>query len=163
MASFRNPNRRDVPSDLAGLSILVVEDNFLVGRELGEALRDAGCRVHGPYATGKDATACLRRSGHEIDGAVLNVNLQGEDATGIARMLDERGIPFLVVTGYEYDQLSPALRSGAYVAKPVSVTGLLEMANARFAHHSVQGERSIASAKTNATHNQKGGNSSGRL
>jgi CheY-like chemotaxis protein len=137
MASFKNPKpQQDVPH-VAGLSILVIEDNFLLARELEQALRDAGCAVQGPLATEPEALAFVEGHAHEVDGVLLDVNLQGVKATAVADELVGRDIPFIIVTGYEYDVLPPTLRKGDYVAKPISMADLLKKASHQFRRRGV--------------------------
>lgn len=116
---------------LAGKRILIVEDSFLLALDLRRIMESAGCVVRGPCASVPEALACLRQ--HDVDGAVLDFDLQ-ETSTTVAAELVEQGIPFIVVSGYEHDFLPDALRREDYVGKPISRSRLVEIANERFVH-----------------------------
>lgn len=83
---------------LAGLSILVVEDEFLVAATLADVLEEAGAQVLGPAGSLSQGLAEAESSA--IDLAVLDWNLAGECSDVIARVLDVRGIPYVIATGY---------------------------------------------------------------
>src|SRR5438128_10265294 len=91
--------------DLHGLKILVVEDNFLVAELLRELLVDCGCNVVGP-APGVDAGLDLMGQ-TELDGAVLDINLNGQRCFPIAAALSERSVPFVFLTGYDDPTMIP--------------------------------------------------------
>jgi DNA-binding response OmpR family regulator len=82
---------------LAGRTILVVEDEPLVGLDIADAIRDAGAHVVFSHnvrdALTKAATA-------EIAAAVLDINVAGEDCSLVCQQLADRGIPFLFHTGH---------------------------------------------------------------
>lgn len=83
---------------LAGKRVLVVEDELLVAMLVEDMLADAGCVVIGPFARLPAALAAARIEG--VDVALLDVNIAGEMVFPVAHVLEERGIPFLFVTGY---------------------------------------------------------------
>ena len=81
-----------------GLRILLVEDEAMISMLLEDMLIDEGAAVVGPAAT---TDAALREiAAEQIDGALLDVNLGGQQSFGVAEALAERGIPFVFVTGY---------------------------------------------------------------
>jgi CheY-like chemotaxis protein len=78
--------------------ILVLEDEPLVAMLLEEILLDLGCVVVGPAYTLAEG---LRLATSEaLDGALLDVNLNGDMSDGVAEILRERGIPYALATGY---------------------------------------------------------------
>jgi len=89
----------DVPATaMAGRRILVVEDEPLVAMAVAAALAEAGCAPVGPAHTLSDA---LRLADEErLDAAVLDRNLGGQYSDPVAQRLRDRGIPFLIMTGY---------------------------------------------------------------
>ena len=100
-----------------GLQILVVEDEFLLALEVEAALIGFGCSVVGPYAKlGKalDAARCT-----ELDGAVLDINLNGEMVYPLAELLDTRGIPFVFLTGYVASDIPERFRHHRRLQKPL--------------------------------------------
>jgi hypothetical protein len=70
--------------------------------------------------------------GIALDGAVLDVNLDGERSFPIAELLAARGIPFLFLTGYDSTTVFPnEFRDRPRLSKPVD-PGALVAAVARF-------------------------------
>ena len=109
----------DYGPDLKGRRVLVVEDEFLLAMELEGLLSRSGCDVLGPAATVVQALAVVRDQEPEV--AVLDVNLKGERVTPVAAALYDRGVPFVVITGYSGAQLSePELRQAPRLDKPIS-------------------------------------------
>ena len=123
MARIRRP--------LTGKTILVVEDDFLVGHDLRTFLEDAGAAVVGPV--GDVTQACTVARERAIDGAVLDVRLWTETAAPVAVELATRDVPFIVVSAYSPDDIPPAMRGAAYMAKPVRRLELVDVASAMFA------------------------------
>jgi CheY-like chemotaxis protein len=106
-------------SVLRGRIVLIVEDEVLVAMELESLLAEEGCHVVGPAPTVKKALALLDQQ--RPDAAILDVNLDGEDAAPVAAALSARGVPFLLATGYGAAQaLKPELRHVPRVDKPVN-------------------------------------------
>ena len=84
--------------ELAGLRILVVEDESVVACMLHDLLSDRGVQVIGPVAT---VAAALELAGSaDLDVALLDVNLNGERSLPVAQALSRRGIPYVLATGY---------------------------------------------------------------
>jgi two-component SAPR family response regulator len=104
---------------LTGRRVLVVEDEFLLAMELESLLARRGCTVLGPVPTVNQALAMLDRERPEM--VLLDVNLKGERATPVAAALIDRGVPFVLITGYSRLQLSePELRAAPRIDKPVN-------------------------------------------
>jgi DNA-binding NtrC family response regulator len=79
--------------------ILVVEDEMLVGMDLAMLLEDWGYSPDGPHASVRDSLSAIAES--RPDAAILDMNLgRGETSMPIAEALQERGIPFVFLTGY---------------------------------------------------------------
>ena len=105
--------------------MLVVEDTFLIGMQLKEDLETAGWSVSGPCPTVERALDALNAA--RPDGAVLDVNLGQEDSLPVARRLQELGIPFLFITGYEHaDVETTEFSTSPLMKKPVPVDDLLD-------------------------------------
>lgn len=83
---------------LDGKRILLVEDEFLVADMAEGLLQDMGAEVIGPAYNLQEGLALAAREA--IHGAVLDVNLNGERSDPIGNVLQERGVPFMYVTGY---------------------------------------------------------------
>jgi len=108
---------------LAGRRILVVEDEALVAMMIADTLADAGCTIVGPVATTRDALALLRAA--PVDGATLDINLTHEEVLPVAEALDALRIRFVLVTGYDQENVLCRYRRWPMVQKPFTETALL--------------------------------------
>jgi CheY-like chemotaxis protein len=123
----------DEGDDLAGLRVLIVEDEFLLAMELETLVEGGGCTTVGPASSVGQALALI--NGEQPDIALLDVNLKGERATPVAAALQARGVPYVLITGYSAAQLSePELRAAPRLDKPVSRRAL-----ARAVRHALDG------------------------
>src|SRR5258706_14104814 len=99
---------------LAGLRVVVVEDEMMVSMVIEDMLNDLGCAVVGPAARLDEAMELART--HEVDCAVLDVNLGGQPIFPLADLLRELGRPFAFATAYgdagirEEDRGTPVLQ-----------------------------------------------------
>lgn len=105
---------------LRGCRILVVEDEWFLADELRNELQDADATVVGPVAT-IDRAIALIRADPRIDGAVLDVNLNGTLAYAAADLLIERHVPFVFTTGYDASVIPPRFDHVKRCDKPVSL------------------------------------------
>ena len=110
---------------LEGRRILVVEDEFLIAMEVEEILRALGAEVVGPFGRLEPALGAVQRE--DIHGAVLDVRLDGETSEQVAAELISRGVPVLLTTGYEGEQLPPVLRNLPRLRKPFDERELRDM------------------------------------
>ncbi|MBV8833563.1 MAG: response regulator [Hyphomicrobiales bacterium] len=123
-AEFCEPNQ-----PLAGVRLLLVEDEALIAMELEDLISSLGGEAVGPFGRVAHAIEALR---HErIDGAVLDVRLDGETTFQIADVLLQAAHPILFVTGVvsaipERYQQVPRLR------KPFGVTEFAGLAKSIF-------------------------------
>ena len=109
---------------LRGLRILVVEDNFLAAELLRDFLEGNGATVVGP--TGRIDQALTFAANEAIDGALLDINLNGARCFPIAEALRARGVPFMFLTGYDDGAVVPAeLRPARLLGKPISEEALI--------------------------------------
>ena len=100
--------------------ILVVEDSFLVVTLLEEIFQALGWQSVGPAT--RLADALLLASTGVFDAALLDVNLNGELSWDVARVLAERGVPFVFSTGYNIKTVLPAHLAGtAVISKPFRI------------------------------------------
>lgn len=82
----------------AGARVLLAEDEAIVAMDLGFLLQGAGATVVGPLATLADTVASAQSA--DIDVALLDINLGGNDVFPAAEVLAERGVPFVFHTGH---------------------------------------------------------------
>jgi DNA-binding response OmpR family regulator len=112
-----------VPADLAGVTVLLVEDDAIIALDLETGLRELGCTVIGPAATVNEALTLLRD--HRPRVALLDLGLRDGPATPVAAALNAAGVPFVLVTGYNPSDLdAPALRGAPRLVKPFDLEAL---------------------------------------
>jgi len=81
--------------DLAGRSILVVEDESLICLDIAMQLRDAGAQVFAASHVDK----AMRLADHpDLSAGILDFDLGSSDSSPVCWKLVDRGIPFLFHT-----------------------------------------------------------------
>jgi CheY-like chemotaxis protein len=101
---------------LEGYRILIAEDNLFAAIDLEQYLTALGCRAVGPAASVDDA---LRLAKEEmLDGALLDLNLRDRSALPVARELMARGIPLILITGYDDSGIPEELAQVPRIPKP---------------------------------------------
>ena len=86
-------------SKLAGASILLLEDEYMIALDAEQSLRDFGAARVEIASTLREAET-LAAAGH-FDVALLDVNINGQMSFGLAESLRQRGVPVVFATGYE--------------------------------------------------------------
>lgn len=109
-------------ADLAGLRVLVVEDEGSVALLIESMLEELGCEVVASVATLAKALIVARTGA--FDFAVLDVNLAGERVFPAAEILKTRGLPFVFSTGYGRPGLPKAFDGWHVVKKPFTIEEL---------------------------------------
>jgi DNA-binding NarL/FixJ family response regulator len=112
--------------ELNGIRILLVEDEYLVALEMQNMIRMLGGEVVGPAGRIDDAMQLAREGG--IDGAVVDLNTDGEVTMRLIELLASRNVPFVVTTGYDSSVLPPHLKPVAFLTKPISLARLKAVA-----------------------------------
>ena len=84
--------------NIAGKSVLIVEDNMLLAYDLAQTVSRLGAAIIQTAASLKEGLE-LARSGY-FDVAIMDLSLRGEPCFPIASQLQARAIPFLFVSGY---------------------------------------------------------------
>ena len=106
-------------SQLNGLRLLIVEDEYMVADHIGMLLEDLGCEVAGVATTVAEALDLVRNVA--LDGVLLDGNLNGDSSAPVAVELRSRSIPFVVATGYGQLELdAEALNGAPRLDKPFS-------------------------------------------
>lgn len=107
------------PSDrLVNCRLLVVEDEFFLADELARSLTASGADVIGPVSNVDDALDLVDETA-QLDGAVLDLNLQGVMAYPVADALRERAVPFVFATGYDALAIPPDYADVPRFEKPI--------------------------------------------
>ena len=75
---------------LAGLRILIAEDEVLILMEIEDMLLEMDCTIVGPAATVEETLKAIRDK--EIDGALRDMGLHGKRITPAADALVARGV-----------------------------------------------------------------------
>lgn len=96
--------------------ILVVEDESLVAMLIEDILTDLGYQTVGPFSRVERALEMLETE--QVDGALLDVNLDGGPSYPIAERLIALGCPFVFVTGYGGSGLDPDYAAYPVLQKP---------------------------------------------
>jgi PAS domain S-box-containing protein len=102
---------------LAGLRILVLEDDYLLAYDIESALSSAGAEVVGPFSRESAAIHAIERG--NLHGAVTDINLGAGPSFEAARMLRQQGIPFIFFTGYGQSAIPEEFREVPCFGKPV--------------------------------------------
>ncbi|WP_245329211.1 response regulator [Bradyrhizobium centrolobii] len=101
---------------LAGLRVLVIEDEALVMMLLEDTLAEAGCEIAGVASRVDEALE--KAAALTFDVAVLDVNLNGRQTFDVARCIAGRGIPFVFATGYGAASLLSGFGDTPILQKP---------------------------------------------
>jgi DNA-binding NtrC family response regulator len=118
---------------LAGRRILIAEDEALIALELEGVLQELGCEVVGPVSRVEEVRGCIEAS--NLDGALLDVNLRGEQIFGVLPEAIERGVPLIITSGYADATMFPeSFRTVPRIAKPFDPAALRRLCVAVFAN-----------------------------
>ena len=79
-------------------TVLVVEDEFLVGLDLSETVQDLGYGLEGPFEDTKNALEAIQ--GQMPDVAILDVFTADGEVYPVADALTERGVPIIFHSGH---------------------------------------------------------------
>jgi CheY-like chemotaxis protein len=81
---------------LAGLRILIVEDEAMIALLIQDVLEEIGSVIVGPASRIPAALDLI--AAEAVDLAVLDLNLAGQPVYPVAEVLADRGIPFVFIT-----------------------------------------------------------------
>lgn len=114
------------PQSLKGAKILLVEDEYFIAFDLQMMLRALGAEVVGPVSRLQPARELAKSE--RLDGAVLDVKLDGETSFPLAEELLDRGVPILFTTGFDRTVFPERLKHAPCVPKPVNSAALQRLA-----------------------------------
>jgi len=114
-------------ASLRGRCVLIVEDDYFIANDLAKGFEAAGLRIVGPVPSLAEALALVEQE--RIDGAVLDINLDGEKVYEVADALIARGVPTVFVTGYERPSIPVRYLGIPLCLKPVDCPRVIEALN----------------------------------
>jgi DNA-binding response OmpR family regulator len=98
---------------LLGRSILVVEDEPLIAMDIAQLFAPTGAEM---TTTNTLRHALLLAEHDGLSAAILDHSLGDGDSSLLCARLKERGIPFIIYSGYE--KIEGACQGAPYVSKP---------------------------------------------
>jgi DNA-binding response OmpR family regulator len=109
---------------LAGMKILVVEDQFLINEYYRSKLEEAGATVYQATEHGPFEDLLVQRI--KFNAAILDVDLNGASSDKLAAELRARGVPFVVVSGLAPERMSGPFAGAPFLRKPVTEWEVIE-------------------------------------
>ncbi|HET7313060.1 response regulator [Salinisphaera sp.] len=122
-------NSTEHASPLAGLRILLVEDEMALAMALETLLKTMEARALKAARVEKALTLIEREP---LDGALVDINLGGTPGYPVAAELDRRGIPFVFMTGYHQSAIAEPWRDRPVLSKPFDDAQLERVAATTF-------------------------------
>ena len=104
-----------------GKRVLVVEDDPIVAMVVEDTLRDMGLEVLVDLSL-VDALSEIETS--EFDAALIDVGLRGESAYPVMVALQERRVPFAVMSGSDLTTLAAEFPQVRMMSKPLDMKSL---------------------------------------
>lgn len=110
---------------IAPRNILILEDEMLIALDIEQMLTGLGHVV--VQICTRVAPALIAVQSTEIDFAILDMNVAGTLSFPVANLLQNRGVPFLFLSGYGAHGLIEGYEHAHVVAKPFSQNDLVRM------------------------------------
>jgi len=96
--------------------VLVIEDELLLALSIASQVEKFGWQVVGPAGRMADAMRLARDEA--LNAALLDLNLHGDKTYAVAKILSERAIPFIFLTGYDPGAVPREYASVPVLEKP---------------------------------------------
>jgi two-component SAPR family response regulator len=90
---------------------------LMVGMFMQDLLKTIGYQSTDPISRLSDAIAAA--TSERFEGAILDMNLNGEFVYPLAELLTKQGVPFVFVTGYAPSSVDPRFARVPVLQKPV--------------------------------------------
>ena len=113
---------------LEAYSVLVVEDEYYLAKDVADTLKSRGACIMGPFPRFEAAQVAL--ADRTPDCAMIDVNLGSGADFRLADELHARGVPFLFFTGYDREVIPERFSSVKRMEKPVDSTRLADAVQA---------------------------------
>lgn len=114
---------------LAGLRILIAEDEWLLADLLVDLVKLHGGTVVGPVTNEPEALAIM--DGTAIDAAVLDVVLASGPCYVLAETLMERDVPVILTTGHDISEIPDDFAALPIFSKPFHMETLVDRIDER--------------------------------
>jgi CheY-like chemotaxis protein len=105
--------------DLAGTRILIIEDSPVVAPYAVDVLGELGCEVVGPAPNMAAARELVEEGG--FDAALMDVHIRGERVFPLCDMLEAKGVPFILTSGYGDWKVPEKLEDRPRLLKPYTI------------------------------------------
>ena len=105
--------------------IIIIEDEPMIALDLQDVLVDAGFEIAGVAGKLEQALALIAST--IFDAAIVDANLGGVSSSPAASALAERGLPFIVLSGYSLKQQQAAFPGGHFLQKPCRPALLIQV------------------------------------
>ncbi len=104
------------------MQILIVEDEMLPALDLKQMLKDLGHEVVAAVTSLDEGRRQIETAA--FDPAIVDLNLRGERAAALPRLLRDKGCRFIVATGYDTKNIEKDLADCLRLNKPYDVKDL---------------------------------------
>jgi CheY-like chemotaxis protein len=101
---------------LAGRRVLIVEDSPVVGPFTADLLEELGCVVVGPAPNMAAARELI--DSERFDAALMDIHIRGERVFPLCDALAQRGVPFVLTSGYADWHMPEKWRDRPRLQKP---------------------------------------------
>jgi CheY-like chemotaxis protein len=103
---------------MAGLNVMIVEDEPLVAMAIELLVQDVGGVAVGPFATVAQAIGAIE-TGLRIDCALLDYNLGKDQSEPVAEALISRSVPFAFTSGQAAKEIQQRFPGHVVFEKPL--------------------------------------------
>jgi CheY-like chemotaxis protein len=97
--------------------LLVIEDEVLISLMMQTMLEELGYQVAGVAYAAAEAVAIIE-SAESLSAATVDIDLNGETCEPVVAALNQRVVPFIVVTGYAGQALPNCVKGRPVLGKP---------------------------------------------
>ena len=95
-----------------------------MGPFTADLLEDLGCAVVGPAPNLAAARELIEEQ--DFDAALVDIHIRGERVFGLCEMLEAKGVPFILTSGYADWQMPDKLRDRPRLQKPYTIDQVQE-------------------------------------